>query len=48
MTMPSQRRSLAIRSFGRTERSIGSITVGPVTTMMAPNRKDNSMLKPTR
>ena len=36
--MPSQRRMLAIFAVGRTVRSIGTMTVGPVTTITAPNR----------
>ena len=39
MTMPSQRSVLAMRAFGRSVRSIGITTVGPVTQARAPNRK---------
>ena len=35
--MPSQRSVLAMRAFGRSVRSIGAITVGPVTQVSAPN-----------
>ncbi|MNO99494.1 hypothetical protein D3C76_912650 [compost metagenome] len=38
MTMPSQRRMLAIADFGRTTRSMGTITVGPVTRVRVPNK----------
>ena len=39
MTMPSQRRMFDTAAFGLTVRNIGTITVGPVTTVIAPNRK---------
>ncbi len=42
MTMPSQRRIPAMLRVGRTVRRIGMITVGPVTTMMAPNSRAKS------
>ena len=37
--MPSQRSVLAMRAFGRSVRSIGAITVGPVTQPRAPNSR---------
>ena len=45
MTIPSQRRMLATCVVGRTLRSIGTITVGPVTTVSAPNRIASSREK---
>ncbi|MDT4836417.1 hypothetical protein FQZ97_701140 [compost metagenome] len=45
MTMPSQRRMLAIDGFGRTTRSMGTITVGPVTSVRVPNSSARSQEK---
>ena len=45
--MPSQRRMLATARVGRTACSIGMITVGPVTVMIAPNRKASGQFIPT-
>ena len=44
--MPSQRNILPILLLGRTVRNIGTITVGPVTVTMAPNKKAISQLIP--
>ena len=41
ITIPSQRKILAKFVFGRTVLSIGTITVGPVTVTIAPNKKDS-------
>ncbi|MNI63198.1 hypothetical protein D3C73_1185530 [compost metagenome] len=48
MTMPSQRRMLAIEAFGRTTRNIGTITVGPVTSVRLPKRMASSQSKSSR
>ena len=45
MTIPSQRKILAKFVFGRTVLSMGTITVGPVTVTMAPNRKDSCQVR---
>ncbi|MCY1243368.1 hypothetical protein D9M72_563800 [compost metagenome] len=47
MAMPSQRRMLAIDAFGRTTRSIGTITVGPVTRVRLPNRMASNQSNPS-
>ena len=39
--MPSQRNIFEMVAFGRTVLSIGTITVGPVTTIIAPNKSDS-------
>ena len=43
ITIPSQRSTLATFIFGLTTLSIGIITVGPVTTTIAPNKKASSI-----
>ena len=48
MMIPSQRRIRPTCAVGRTVRSIGTITVGPVTTMMAPNSIATRQSKPIR
>ena len=48
MTMPSQRRMFATAALGRTTRSIGTITVGPVTRVRVPNSRAISQLKSSR
>ena len=48
MTIPSHRSTLATEATGRTVRNMGTITVGPVTTISAPNRVATSQEKPTR
>ncbi|MNZ99189.1 hypothetical protein D3C78_1185030 [compost metagenome] len=47
MTMPSQRRILAMVDFGRTTRNIGTMTVGPVTRVKVPNRIASNQSKPS-
>ena len=47
VTIPSQRRVFATASVGRTVRSIGTITVGPVTTTRAPNSSAMPGARPT-
>ena len=48
MMMPSQRRMLEMRSLGRTARSIGMITVGPVTQVSAPNSSATGQARSAR
>ncbi|GLO13845.1 hypothetical protein PPUJ20028_24260 [Pseudomonas putida] len=45
--IPSQRRMLAIVDFGRTTRSMGTITVGPVTRVRVPNRIASGQSNPS-
>src|SRR5690606_8333642 len=45
--MPSQRSSADTRRVGRSERRIGAITVGPVTTRIAPTSNDSCHGMPT-
>ncbi|CRZ45864.1 Uncharacterised protein [Vibrio cholerae] len=45
--IPSQRRIFAKRAVGRTVRSKGTITVGPVTTVKLPNISANGHSKPS-
>ena len=47
MTMPSQRRILAMEALGRTTRSMGTITVGPVTSVRVPNSSASIQSKPS-
>lgn len=47
MAMPSQRKMWAMRLLGLTVRSIGTITVGSVTTTRAPNNRLSPQSKAT-
>ena len=46
LTMPSHLSSEAVSLFSRAWRSSGRITVGPVTTRMAPSTHDTGQLSP--
>ncbi len=46
-TSRAQRRMLAIEDRGRTTRSIGTMTVGPVTRVRVPNSSDSSQENPS-
>ncbi len=48
MTMPSQRRMLPTEARGRITRSMGAITVGPVTRVRVPNSSARSQGKSSR
>ncbi|MCY1180061.1 hypothetical protein D9M73_204890 [compost metagenome] len=45
--IPSQRRMFAIADFGRTTRNIGTITVGPVTSVRVPKRIASGQSNPS-
>ena len=47
MTIPSHRSTLDTAALGRIARNMGTTTVGPVTTIRAPNRAASSQPKPT-
>ncbi len=48
ITIPSHFTTALIRRFGLTVRSSGAMTVGPVTTRIAPSRKATRQCRPTR